>query len=129
MAGLRHLSLNDRIKRKIVEEGGLGPIIAASQHRDNLDLQQQCAGTLANLTENAETRFPLLKKGDLKVIRLSQVQDEMVQADIARAYANITSNGENQVGVFKQMCCNHCFCFAHQWKRNVESMLRWLLEI
>ena len=54
------------------------------------------------LTENARNQISIVEEGGFEsLIRLSQVQDEMVQADIARAYANITSNGENQVGVFK----------------------------
>ena len=56
VASLHHLSLSDEIKRPIVDAGALGPLLRNSNSK-NEDLLMQCAGTIANLTENMENRF------------------------------------------------------------------------
>ena len=83
VAALRHLSLNDRIKRKIVEEGALQPLIAAGTTTNNIDLQQQISGTMANLTENARNQVTIVEAGGLQcsVSLVAQGQDKVFESD------------------------------------------------
>ena len=55
VAGLRHLSLNDELKRPIVDSGALLPVVRSVAWA-NEDLQCQCAGLIANLSENQENQ-------------------------------------------------------------------------
>jgi hypothetical protein len=54
---LRHLSLSTRLKKRLVSEGGLGPIFdGALRGVRDMDgaLMAQCAATLANVAEDRE---------------------------------------------------------------------------
>lgn len=98
---LRHLSLSSRIKRPIVEEGALGPIFDRIMNNEDLDLLQQCAGTLANCAENGRNQISMIKDGVFApLVHLAGKEDVGIQQDVARALCSITSNAENQVGVF-----------------------------
>ena len=67
---LRHLSLSSRVKKPMIEEGALGPIFERVETSDDLDLLQQCAGVLANCSENGQNQVSMIKDGVflLKVI-------------------------------------------------------------
>lgn len=71
IGGLRHLSINTRLKRPIINEGGLGPVFASCMcDPPDLDLLTQCAATLANLAEDAHNQVQLIKDGVFKVINI-----------------------------------------------------------
>ena len=60
VASLRHISLSDEVKRPIVDAGALGPLLRNSNSK-NVDLLMQCAGMLANSTENRENQVSLVE--------------------------------------------------------------------
>ena len=59
---LRHMSINTRIKKPIIEEGGLGPIFMGIEDKEqDIDLLRQCAAVVANIAENGENQITLIK--------------------------------------------------------------------
>ena len=62
---------------------------------------QQCAGVLANCSENGQNQVSMIKDGVFgPLVQLASRNDSSIQQDVARALCSITSNAENQVGVF-----------------------------
>lgn len=102
-AALRHLSLEDELKRRVVEAGALAPTIR-NAHEANEDLKCQIAGLLANLSEELENQIALVSSGCVPVLcALSHQRDNPeIQQDCARALANIVSNEENHVLAYRQ---------------------------
>ena len=99
---IRHMSINTRVKRPIIQEGALGPIFAAIEDElQDVDLIRQCAAIIGNIAENGENQIILVKDGLLpRLIHLGSFPHVEVQADASRTYALLSSNAENHVGVF-----------------------------
>ena len=53
---------------------------------------------------------------------------EVVQSDVSRAYANISSNGENQIGIFKPNVLQSLFILASSVEEKCGNMRPWQLE-
>ena len=64
IAGLRHLTLNDQLKRPCVEAGCLPPAVRCVAYATE-DLQCQCAGLFANCSENQEVREREAKRSEI----------------------------------------------------------------
>ena len=79
-----------------------GPILRCSNSL-NEDLLMQCAGTLANLSENMENQLSIVEEGGVaSLIYLGNQENDEIQQDVARGLANICANEENHVPVFEQ---------------------------
>ena len=103
VASLRHLSLDDLLKRTMVEEGALAPVLRCATVEHCEDLQCQCAGVLANLSENMENQISIVEEGGVgPLVGLGLVRNDEVQQDVARALANLSSNEENHATIYKQ---------------------------
>ena len=58
--------MNTRLKRPIVEEGGLGPIFLAIEDSiQDIDLLKQCSSVLQYLLEDQDNQISLIKDGVL----------------------------------------------------------------
>jgi hypothetical protein len=102
MGILRHLSVNTRIKKPILENNGLIPMFKAVEHLEqDLDLLRQTAAVFGNIAENNENQITLIKDQCLPyLIHLARVDSNEIEQDIAKTFALLTSNTENQVNVF-----------------------------
>ena len=102
MAILRHLSLNKKLKRKIVVDGGLSAVLRCAGSK-NRDLQLQVSGVFANLSERIENTIEMVDQGCVPYLcELASVRSDEIAQDISRSFANILSNEENHVKVYEQ---------------------------
>ena len=124
VAALRHLSLDDLLKRTIVEEGALAPILHCATVEHCEDLQCQCAGVLANLSENMENQISIVEEGGVgPLVGLGLVRNDEVQQDVARALANLSSNEENHATIYKQRGL-HCLIGLTKSDVDITSAIR-----
>ena len=95
MAGLRHLSLNDDMKVLIVEQDGLTPIFSRCTTTD-AELQRQCIGVVANLTERVKNQSIMARHqlGFSSLVTLSSVEQDCVQEDCARLCQHLFEHRE-----------------------------------
>jgi hypothetical protein len=105
MGTIRHFSVNSRLKKPILSEGVLIPVFSAiNNEKDDIpsvDLLRQCAAVLANIAENAENQLKMVVDGVLTpLVHLAVFDDPNVQEDVARCMALLSSNPDNQVGIF-----------------------------
>jgi hypothetical protein len=57
MGALRHMSINTRVKRPIVVEGGIVPVfLSVEAAEQDIDLLRQCSALLSNVAENGENQ-------------------------------------------------------------------------
>lgn len=102
LAALRHISMENTLKELIVQEKVLRPSLRAITS-NNEDIQLQCAGMLANLSELAENHIPMVEDSAVVgLVTLSFSRNSEIQQDTARALANLASNQEAHVPMYKQ---------------------------
>jgi hypothetical protein len=103
LASLRHLSLHDALKQRIVEERALRPAIRCAQFH-NEDIHIQVAGLLANLSENADNQIPMIEDSvGITLVSLAHgTLNKEVQQDISRCLANLLSNEETHHVLYQQ---------------------------
>lgn len=79
ISALRHLSLCDSLKRKIVELGALKPCIRCISWGTG-DLQSQITGLLSNLSENSTNQITMVQEGLIPfIVTLSKRDDKYIQ--------------------------------------------------
>jgi hypothetical protein len=67
------------------------------------DIQLQCAGLLANLSEMVANQVPIVDEGGgIVLVGLASSQNEEIQQDTARALANLCSNEHLHVTLYRQ---------------------------
>lgn len=102
LAALRHVSMEDSLKQMIVQERALRPALKAIAS-NNEDIQLQCAGLLANLSELAENHIAMVEDSAVVgLVTLSFSRNSEIQQDTARALANISSQQDAHVPMYKQ---------------------------
>lgn len=107
-AGLRNLTLHSPIKTLAVAEGVLPPLMSCC-FVDNDDARLQCAGVLANLSENVHNQLRIAQDDDgngmSALVALADAANASNHAEMAqltsRALANLSSNAELHLGVFQ----------------------------
>jgi hypothetical protein len=109
-ASLRHYSLRDEATQPIVDAGAFGSRFRNSHSRTE-DLLMQCAGMLANSTENRENQVSLVEayvngicNGIINLIRWTRKWWNWTGCCLAI----ITANEDNHVTAFEQGALN-CF--------------------
>lgn len=102
LAALRHISMEDSLKKMIVQERALRPSLKAITS-NNEDIQLQCAGLLANLSELAENQIPMVEDSAVVgLVTLAFSKNPEIQQDTARALANLASQQDAHVPMYKQ---------------------------
>ncbi|KAG6974314.1 hypothetical protein JG688_00003126 [Phytophthora aleatoria] len=112
VAALRHLTSSashPEIKQQVVDEGALRPVLRCLNTNPGAkglrDLQCQCAGLVANLSENLTNQQKIVAEGLTSALvalaKVAQDSAEILQ-DVSRALANLCSNEENHQAVYKQ---------------------------
>eukprot|EP00957_Ditylum_brightwellii_P105231 8021009-Ditylum_brightwellii.AAC.1 len=100
---LRHLSISTRIKVPLVDKGALRAVLDCIATMDDNDILLQCAGSLANMTENTKNRVQMGDKDVLEALmRLSKKGDELVKRDVARSLCSLSSVSENHNNLFEK---------------------------
>ncbi|KAG6609141.1 Vacuolar protein [Phytophthora cinnamomi] len=112
VAALRHLTSSashPEIKQQAVEEGALRPVLRCLNSNPGAkglrDLQCQCAGLVANLSEHPANQQKIVAEGLTSALvvlaKVSPDSAEILQ-DVSRAIANLCSNEENHIAIYKQ---------------------------
>ncbi|KAF1331179.1 Vacuolar protein, partial [Globisporangium splendens] len=107
LAAFRHLSLSHaKIKQQIVECGALRPLLRCMNNSNtkNLDLQCQCTGLVANLSEYLANQTKIADEvlTSALVTLAFSVDSAEIHQDVSCALANLCSNEENHIIVYKQ---------------------------
>ncbi len=104
-ATLRHLStVNDSIKREIVESGVLSILIKYINEISLIEsLIRQISGLFANLSEFSGNHIYMVDEGIISAILiLSKIQNEEIWQDTARTVANLTACRDRQLVIYQQ---------------------------
>ena len=143
---LRHLSLTTRLKKAIVDEGGLGPLLDNALRKDDPpdgQLLAQCAATLANVAEDYRNKGQMPRDGVFPALcRLAEVDLRLVDmdgdgtvdglgdggamhADVSRCFCSLSSIEANvSGGVFGPRECTALFHLAHDASPENEACCR-----
>ena len=102
LASLRHLSLEDSLKRTIVMERTLRQAIRCAIF-PNEDIHIQVAGLFANLSELSDNHIPMVEDGiGVTLASLAFSRNAEVQQDISRTFANILTNEDSHQPLYRQ---------------------------
>eukprot|EP01031_Cornospumella_fuschlensis_P040692 gene40692-49616_t len=102
LSSLRHLSQHPLLKHPIVQERALRPILKTIGLNVE-DIQLQCAGVLANLSELLENQVIMVEESAcIGLLTLAFSKNDEIQQDTARALANLASNEDVHMSLYKQ---------------------------
>lgn len=98
---LKHLSLSQQLKLKLVENGSLKSVLEFVKTLDDTALLRECASTLANVAECEDIQLALVEMGALTSFTLlAENVDKQIRRNVARALCSISSHPNNTFGIF-----------------------------
>lgn len=93
---IHHLSISMPLKTKILQSGAVSIISRCIESSNNADLLYQCASSIANIAEHAQSKAELVQMGTLQVLAsLSSCKCADVKQETSRAFSLLSSAPEN----------------------------------
>lgn len=106
-AALGNLAVNTENKVKIVELGGLVPLIK-QMNSPNVEVQCNAVGCITNLATHEDNKAKIAKSGALgPLTRLAKSKDMRVQRNATGALLNMTHSGKSTHQYLKIYFANH----------------------